>query len=158
MIIRPLGPGDRTPLLALAAEVFSADEIEVASELLNAAADGSPDYWIQVAADTGDAPAGIGGYVCYGPTPMTAGTYDLYWIGCHPMVRGRGIASALIGAMERDLRARGGTAVRVETEDGADYAAARRLYERFAYPVAARLPDFYRPGAGLVIYYKLLPT
>jgi len=34
----------------------------------------------------------LGGYICYGPTPMTDGTYDLYWIASDPRVRGQGSA------------------------------------------------------------------
>lgn len=109
-LIRAAQPSDREPLLRLAADIFTADEIPVASELIEAAAAGSRDYQALLADHR---PAGIAGYICYGPTPMTAATYDLYWIGCHPSVRGRGLAGALVAAMESDLRARGATAVRV---------------------------------------------
>ena len=158
MTIRPIQPRDREPLLRLVADVFADDEIEVASELVIAAVVSSRDYRILLADEIAATPAGIGGYVCYGPTPMTASTYDLYWIGCHPDARGRGLARALVEAMEADLRARGGSAVRVETEDSSGYAAARSLYERLGYPIAAHLPHFYRPGDGLIIYYKPLSS
>jgi ribosomal protein S18 acetylase RimI-like enzyme len=162
MTIRGIRPGDRAALLRLAAEVFSGEELPVAHELIGEAAAGCRDYRVLLAegGDRGDREANgpeIAGYVCYGPTPMTTASYDLYWIGCHPRARGRGLASALIRAMEDDIRASGGAAVRVETEDGPEYAAARRLYERLEYPRVAHLPDFYRPGAGLIIYYKRLP-
>jgi len=111
---------------------------------------------VRVAADVDGAPDGIGGYLCYGPTPMTASTYDLYWIVCHPAARGRGVASALIQHMEGELRARNATGVRVETSETDDYGAARRLYAKLRYPRVAHLADFYRPGDGLIIYYKQL--
>ena len=160
MRIRAVEERDREPLLHLADQVFGVDEVEVARELIVAATVESRDYRILLADNSAhgsaDGFAGIAGYVCYGPTPMTQATYDLYWIGCYAHARGHGVASSLIRAMEVDLRSRGGSAVRVETEDGPEYLTARRLYERLDYPIAAHLPDFYRPGDGLVIYYKRL--
>lgn len=103
-----------------------------------------------------DIPGGIAGYICYGATPMTDSTYDLYWIAVHPAMRGCGVANALITAMERDLGQRGAQGIRVETSETESYGAARRLYERHAYSEVGRLPDFYRPGDGLIIYYKKL--
>lgn len=153
--VRPGAPGDRDPLEALlrADATFRADEIEVALELIGAAlSDPESGYWIRVA----EAEGRVAGYICYGPTPMTRATYDLYWLVADPAVRGRGVGSALATAMEADLRARGGGAVRVETSDGEAYGAARRLYERLGYPMACRLADFYKPGDDLVIYYKRL--
>jgi ribosomal protein S18 acetylase RimI-like enzyme len=134
-------------------ETFRDDERAVALELIDAALTGSDDYWLKIAR----LPAlPVAGYVCYGPTPMTASTYDLYWIVTHADARGKGVAGALIGAMEDDLRARGATGVRVETSELETYGAARTLYDRHGYPEAARLPHFYRRGDGLIIYYKQL--
>jgi ribosomal protein S18 acetylase RimI-like enzyme len=135
-------------------DAFTGDEIAVALELIDhALAHGEVDYAVRVAALPG---LPVAGYVCFGPTPMTAGTYDLYWVVCHREARGRGVASALIGAMERELRGRGGTAVRVETGEKEAHGAARRLYAKLGYPEAARLPGFYAPDDGLLIYYKRL--
>lgn len=98
----------------------------------------------------------VAGYVCYGPTPMTTGTWDLYWIATHPEVRGRGAASALVEAMEAELRGLGARLVRVETSHQELYDAAHRFYVRHAYPEVARLPDFYKPGDALIIMLKRL--
>ena len=94
------------------------------------------------------------GYVCFGPTPMTRATWDLYWVVVDASARGRGVARALIAAMETDLAARGGGNVRVETSESEGYGAARTLYARLGYPEAARLADFYAPGDALLVYYK----
>jgi ribosomal protein S18 acetylase RimI-like enzyme len=158
--IRPLRAGDRDALLAVldSDETFRPDEIEVAVELIDAAAAGSDDYRILVATPvrgTPDEPA-IVGYICFGSTPMTRSTYDLYWIVCHARARGRGVARALIAAMETELADSGATGIRVETSELEGYGAARRLYAAVDYPEAARLPDFYAPGDGLIIYYKRL--
>jgi ribosomal protein S18 acetylase RimI-like enzyme len=96
------------------------------------------------------------GYICFGPTPMTQGTFDLYWIATDPGVRGQGVGSSLIAAMENELRARNGRLVRVETSATDDYGPTRGFYQRANYREEARVRDFYRPGDDLVILGKRL--
>jgi GNAT superfamily N-acetyltransferase len=156
MMIRPIVPTDRDALVDMVSASFRPDEGVVALELIDDAIAGSDDYWILVAADVPGPAHGMGGYICYGPTPMTASTYDLYWIVTHPQARGRGVAGALIQAMEAELGRRRATGVRVETSETESYGAARRLYARHEYPQVAHLVDFYRSGDGLIIYYKRL--
>jgi ribosomal protein S18 acetylase RimI-like enzyme len=154
--VRALAPDDRAAIARLVARdgLFTPDEIAVALELVDAAvARPDGDYRVLVA----EAPDGaVAGYVCYGPTPMTDGTFDLYWIVTDPERRGRGVARALVVAMEAALRAAGGRMVRVETSISDGYGEARRFYERIGYPVVATLPDFYRAGDDLLILVKRL--
>ncbi len=131
---------------------FRDDEVAVALELIDEAIGGSADYWLRVAT-LGEH---VAGYICYGPTPMTESTFDLYWIVVDASCRGRGVAGALIGAMEDALRARSATGIRVETSQLEGYGAARKLYARYGYPETARFADFYRPGDDLIVYYKRL--
>lgn len=138
-----------------AIENFTPDEVSCALELLEAACGvvpgEHPDYRVLVAdVDDGE----LAGYVCYGPTPMTAGTWDLYWIASSPAFRGRGTGSLLLLAMEEAVRARGGINIRIETSSQGEYAATRAFYERHRYPEASRLVDFYKPGDDLVTLYK----
>lgn len=155
LTLRAATADDRPGLLDILASdhTFKEDERYVATELIDGALTGSVDYYLLVA-DAPDHP--VAGYLCYGPTPMTASTYDLYWIVVHANARGRGIAAALITAMEAELRSRGGKAIRVETSETEGYGAARKLYERLEYPIAAVLEGFYREGDGLITYYKRL--
>ena len=44
------------------------------------------------------------GWICWGPTPCTLGTFDLYWMAVDPAAQGAGIGTALIRAMEDRLR------------------------------------------------------
>lgn len=153
--IRRIEPTDRAGLEAVLRSdaSFTEGEIAVALELIDLGLDGdSPDYWFHVADAGGD----VAGYICFGPTPMTASTYDLYWIVCHDRFRGQGVARRLVEAMEATLRGRRGTAIRVETGTKESHAAARRFYERLGYPEAARFEDFYSPGDDLLVYYKRL--
>lgn len=125
----------------------------VALELIDAAiADPAGDYRVLIAELDGR----VAGYVCFGPTPMTQSTWDLYWIVTHPEARGQGVARALVGRMEVEIRAQGGAQVRVETSLTDSYGAAHAFYERLGYPVLARLPDFYKPGDDLLILMKKL--
>lgn len=96
------------------------------------------------------------GYVCYGPTPMTQGTYDLYWIASAPEARGQGVGAKLLAAMEADLRAQAGRLVRVETASKEGYGGTHRFYAATGYEEEARFRDFYSPGDDLIILRKRL--
>ena len=164
--IRPIIADDRAPLeRALRSDdSFRTDEIAVALELIEDALGGSNDYQVQVAQHEPQTGAlrdifpakEVVGYICYGQTPMTASTYDLYWVVVHAKARGQGVAGLLIRAMEEKLAAMGATAIRVETSSLAEYGAARTLYAKYRYPEVARLVDFYRNGDDLIVYYKKL--
>jgi len=112
----------------------------------------NPDYQIMVALIAGQ----LAGYVCYGPTPMTDGTYDLYWICSEPSLRGKGIGAGLVAAMEGDLRRRKARLVRVETSATEDYGPARGFYQSMRYLEEARFRDFYKVGDDLILLKKKL--
>lgn len=155
--LRELRPTDRPGLEGVlrSDDTFRDDEVAVALELIDDAL-GKPesDYWFLVAVD--DADERVQGYICYGPTPMTDASYDLYWIVTHADARGKGVAGQLIAAMERDVAARGATGIRIETSHLESYGSARRVYDRHCYVEVARIPDFYRKGDALVTFYKRL--
>jgi ribosomal protein S18 acetylase RimI-like enzyme len=96
------------------------------------------------------------GYICYGPTPMTVGTFDLYWIASAPEVRGQGVGGALVASMEGDLRKRGARLIRVETSAMEAYGPTRGFYEAMKYREEARFRDFYKVGEDLIILSKRL--
>jgi GNAT superfamily N-acetyltransferase len=153
--IRPLQLRDRAPLHQLLTKdgLFTREEVSVALELLDGAlAEPGGEYRVLVAELDG----ALAGYVCYGPTPMTDGTWDLYWIVTHPSARKSGVARALIGRMEAELRVVGARLIRVETSRLDGYGAARAFYERLGYPLAAVIPDFYRAGDDLLVICKRL--
>jgi GNAT superfamily N-acetyltransferase len=154
--VRAPAPADRAALEeALRSDgTFDEAEVAVALELIDdALGRGDVDYFLRVA--TGE-DGEVVGYVCFGPTPMTESTYDLYWIVTHARARGRGVAGVLLGAMEAELALRGATAIRVETSQKESYGPARKFYARRGYPEAARFADFYRRGDDLIVYYKRL--
>jgi ribosomal protein S18 acetylase RimI-like enzyme len=153
--LRALQPSDRAALVELIEgdALFTPAEVQVALELIDdALAEPGEEYLVLVAEHAGK----LAGYVCYGPTPMTEGTWDLYWIVTHRDARGRGVARALVMRMEHEIRARGARLVRVETSHLDGYGAAHAFYTRLQYPVAARVRDFYKPGDDLLILVKHL--
>ena len=102
-MLRPARAHDREGLSALlrADGLFTAEERSVALELIDAAlAEPGGEYRVTVAELAGR----LIGYLCYGPTPMTEGTWDLYWIATHPEARGQGVARLLIERMEAELK------------------------------------------------------
>lgn len=96
------------------------------------------------------------GYACYGATPGTVGTYDLYWIAVHPEHQGEGGGSRLLDEVERRLNEREARLLVVETSSRTDYESTRRFYERRGYQEHARLADFYSFGDDRLIYAKRL--
>ena len=155
--IRALKSDDRRALEAVLRSdaTFDSDEIDVALELVDdALAKASSDYWFQIAEVKG----AVAGYICFGPTPMTDSTYDLYWIVTHAAFRGQKIAQTLIRSMEGSLLKRGPKAqIRVETSQTEGYGAARKLYDRMGYPEVARFANFYKQGDDLIVFFKSIP-
>jgi len=138
--------------------VFRPDEWPVALEVFDAAVSGprpttasEPDYTALGA----DAEGRLVGWICWGPTPCTLGTYDLYWMAVDPAAQRSGIGTALLVEMERRLAGRARLIV-VETAGRAEYAATRRFYQSRGYRPTARIPEFYAPGDDLVVYTKQL--
>jgi ribosomal protein S18 acetylase RimI-like enzyme len=127
--------------------------VEVAIELVDLALQpNNRDYTILVA----DRDGTLVGYICYGPTPMTEGTYDLYWIASDPTVRGQGVGASLISGMEADLRRRKARLIRVETSATEAYGPTRGFYASMKYTEEARIRDFYKVGDDLIMLSKRL--
>jgi ribosomal protein S18 acetylase RimI-like enzyme len=126
--------------------VFDAAVAGTRPELAN-----EPDYTALGA----DAEGRLVGWICWGPTPCTLGTYDLYWMAVDPAAQRGGVGTALLVEMERQLVGRARLIV-VETAGRADYAATRGFYESRGYRPTARIPEFYAPGDDLVVYTKQL--
>ena len=154
--IRALRPNDRAGLEGVlrSDDTFRDDEVDVALELIDDALDkAESDYWFRLAEAEGE----LAGYICFGPTPMTESTYDLYWVVTHAAHRGKGVAKTLIRHMEEWLlENKGRSQVRVETSQSEGYGAARRLYAGLGYPEAARFENFYKEGDDLIVFYKCL--
>jgi ribosomal protein S18 acetylase RimI-like enzyme len=153
--LRPLSAADRRRIeeITRAVRVFRDDEVPVALEVFDGAVAGSPDY-IALGATLDER---LVGWICWGPTPCTLGTYDLYWMAVDPAVHGSGIGAALLREMEGRL-AGSARLIVVETAGRPDYRPTRAFYEARGYRKAAIIPDFYAPGDDQVVYVKTLTT
>jgi ribosomal protein S18 acetylase RimI-like enzyme len=152
--IRWCRPEDRQIVLSFLAETgfFRPDEIDIARELLDSAIAEGPKghYQSFVACANGQTV----GWVCWGPTPCTLGTFDIYWIGVAPNMQGRGIGRTLTAFAEQSMAACGGQLFVVETSSRETYTPTRRFYEALGYREAGRIPNFYGPGDDRVIFTK----
>jgi ribosomal protein S18 acetylase RimI-like enzyme len=154
VVVRPLAPRDvpRVEELIRGIDNFNEDEVACAIELVGLAAGpppGADDYRVLVAsAEPDGAPLG---YACFGPTPMTRQTFDLYWIAATAEARGRGVGRALHDEVVRAVRAAGGRRIRVETSSLETYGATQRFYDATGYRTVGRVDNFYKDGDHLLI-------
>ncbi len=159
MHIRPLKPADRSRIgeMVVSSGNFNAVEIETALELVDEAlrAGEASGYIIAVLEDKKEDPD-VMGYACYGPTPLTQGVYDLYWIVVDPAAQGKGFGRLLIEYVERDVVKRGGRMLLIETSSQETYRATIRFYEQTGYELVARIKNFYRIGDDKLVFSKEL--
>lgn len=139
--------------LGIAAEVF-ADGVEAAAKAREAgptAASSELPYYLLGAELDGQ----LVGWICWGATPCTERTWDLYWLAVDPSAQGHGVGSALVEEMERRLKGKA-RLISVDTSGRSDYGPTRRFYEMRGYRAVAVVPDFYAPGDDQVIFTKAL--
>jgi ribosomal protein S18 acetylase RimI-like enzyme len=163
---------DRVREIVVATGVFNDAEVAVALELFDAAF-GGPDGEGQAhAAFSHQPPASsdyfflgaftpeeeLAGFACYGPTPGTDRTYDLYWIAVHPAAQGTGSGTILLNEVERRLKGLNARMVVVETSSRSDYKNTRGFYIRRGYVEAARARDFYAPADDRITFTKRLQS
>ena len=147
---------DKPSLMTLLRDTpeFKPAEVVVAEEVINsylADLDGSGYYAFVAELDSA-----INGYICYGPTPMTEGTWDVYWMAVTPRQKGRGIGSALLAYAEDKIKESKGRLVLIETSSQPSYESTRRFYSAKGYELISRIPDFYAPGDDELILQKRL--
>jgi ribosomal protein S18 acetylase RimI-like enzyme len=131
--------------------MFYPDEIDVAVELADECLRKGPvesGYFAYVAFDGGE-PVG---YICFGPTPLTVGTYDLYWLVVDKTAQGQGFGKSLVQFVARSVRNQGGRMVLAETSGREDYTPTRAFYDRAGFKLVSEIPDFYREGDARVTY------
>jgi ribosomal protein S18 acetylase RimI-like enzyme len=131
---------------------FKLPEVAVAEEVIDSYLNDPQSYRVLVAEDD----AGIAGYVCYGLTPLTESTWDIYWLAVSRQRRGRGIGSALMTAAEGGIKKARGRLVIIETSAKPEYEKTRQFYCRHNYDFVCQIADFYAPGDDKIILQKRL--
>jgi ribosomal protein S18 acetylase RimI-like enzyme len=157
MKIRPLLEKDRAKLLSVLIETraFTSAEIDVAMELIDIVLKDrvQKDYQVDCMVDDQDLAVG---YICYGPTPMAQGTFDLYWIAVDPDFQEQGVGSKLVGFLEEGVKASGGRMILADTSTVPPYEKTQRFYVKNGFQQVARIPDYYHPGNDRITFCRRL--
>ncbi len=135
--------------------MFTPTELSVASELIDIYLSDPQqrDYDLVVVEN---AEGQVVGYMAYGPTPLTEGVYDLYWMAVAPDQQGRGYGKELVRWLEKKVTDAGGRVILIETSSQPKYEPTRRFYLGLDYREVSRIRDFYRPGDDRISYAKYL--
>ena len=104
---------------------FKPAEVVVAGELIDYYLEDplQSDYYILVAVDST-----VVGYICYGPTPLTEGTWDIYWVAVAREKQGQGIGGMLTKSAEKEIDKAKGRLVVIETSSIPEYEKTRRFH------------------------------
>ena len=157
--IRPLRATDREGVIRILENAgnFTADEVAIALELV--------DEWIEMGEQSGyltyvleshiDGDEVLG-YVCFGPTPLTDSTYDLYWIAVDKSKHRGGVGKRLLKFVEEEMDRRGGKLLLIETSSQETYGGTIQFYERTGYEMVGKIADYYKPGDDKLIFAKRL--
>ncbi len=155
--LRELRSDDRAEIARILESIsaFRPEEVAIALELVDETLNPTPstDYeWI--IADHGGR---VVGFACFGPVPLTEGTFDLYWIAVIPEAARLGVGTRLDDAATTQVQARPGVRwLLAETSSTGDYAPARAFYLQQGYQMVGRLLDYYRPGDDRLTFGKRL--
>jgi ribosomal protein S18 acetylase RimI-like enzyme len=133
---------------------FKPHEVAVAEEVIDAFLNDPREsgYFTLVAEDNDE----IAGYICYGETPCTVGTWDIYWVAVDREKRRRGIGKVLSETAEAAIKKGGGRLAIIETSSTPLYDNTRNFYLGRGYETIARIPDFYMTGDDKLILVKKL--
>jgi D-alanine-D-alanine ligase len=151
--LRHLTAADRNRIeeITRSTGLFREEEIVVALEVFDEATRGAPGNTYSMLGAELD--SRLVGWICWGPTPCTLGTYDLYWMAVDPELQGTGIGTALLVEMERRLAGVARLIV-IETAGRSDYAPTQAFYQGRGYTPVSTIPDFYAPGDDQVVFVK----
>lgn len=159
-VVRPLVAADRSGVFRILENAgnFTPEEVGTALELI--------DEWLElgehsgyltyVLESQGEGESQVTGYVCFGPTPLTESTYDLYWIAVDKSKHRGGVGKRLLKFAEEEIARRGGRMLLVETSSQETYGGTVQFYEKTGYVMVGKIKDYYKPGDDKLIFMKPL--
>jgi ribosomal protein S18 acetylase RimI-like enzyme len=159
-VIRPLVAADRSGVFRIleSAENFTPEEVGTALELI--------DEWLELGEHSGyltfiieeqaDAESRVWGYICFGPTPLTHSTFDLYWIAVDRAKHRSGVGRKLLKFAEDEVLRRGGKLLLAETSSMETYGGTIAFYDKTGYELVGKISDYYKPGDDKLIFAKRL--
>ena len=141
---------ERIRNILLNVEIFTEDEVRVALSLIDVYFTGDEDYKFVVVAYESQ----VIGYACYGSTPMTSGTWDIYWMAILKEFQGNKIGTLLIREVEKEIQKRGARLILIETSSKESYNATREFYQWMGYKPVGKIERFYSEQDDKLIYGK----
>lgn len=154
--VRSMSVADRPHIIRILRDTpgFKPSEVAVAEELIDSYLDdpSCSDYHILVA----EVDSIVAGYICYGPTPLTEATWDIYWVAVARASQDQGVGSALMKSAEKDIMEAKGRLSIIETSSTPAYEKTRNFHFTQGYEAICRIPDFYAPGDDKLILQKRL--
>ncbi len=159
-IIRPMMAADRGGVFRIleTAGNFTPEEVATALELI--------DEWLEFGERSGyltyvmeardENVSEVLGYVCFGPTPLTDSTYDLYWIAVDKSKHRGGVGKRLLRFAEEEIARRGGQMLLVETSSQETYGGTIQFYEKTGYELVGKIKEYYKPGDDKLVFAKKL--
>ena len=154
-MIRPALEADTDVLVRIAegTGVFKPLETATLRELLGEWHAGGCEGHRAVVRELDGRPAG---FAHWAPTPMTEGTWHLYWIFVDKAIQAKGMGTELLRHVESEVAGSGGRLLLIETSGLPSYELTRRFYLKHGYEQAAVLRDFYSDGDDQVVFRKRL--
>lgn len=143
---------ERVRALVAGTGFFNAAEIELAADLVaERLAKGLRSGYHFILAERG---TDLVGFACYGPIYGTRDSFELFWIAVLPDEQRRGLGAQVYARAEAAMAEAGAKRIYADTSSSERYAGTRGFYRRMGFREAARLPDFYAPGDGKIVYVK----
>jgi GNAT superfamily N-acetyltransferase len=99
---------------------------------------------------------GMVAFANYVKNSFSVHSWDLYWIAVHQNSRHKNLGSALLKAVEDDIRRMDGKILWLDTSGRPLYKPTENFYKKNGYTLMASLKDFYAPGDPKQIYSKTL--
>lgn len=153
----PSLPSDRDPILSAARSVgvFNDEEVNTVNELFDGyLRDPKASGYNFLSCKSAD--GALLGFACWGPTSLSKGAVDLYWICTAQNAQGQGVAAELFRAVEQAARALGRWLIVIWTSNRPDYAPARNFYLRQGCELTAQLREFYDRDEDLCVFTRYL--
>ena len=151
--IRPMLKNDEEAVMRILRNTpeFKPFEVVVAGELIDDYLEDPASDYYHLVAESGSE---VLGYICYGPTPLTEGTWDVYWMAVDHDRQGQGIGGRLLETAEAKMSVAKARIIIIETSTIPSYEKTQRFYLSHNYEIIATIPDFYAPGDGKLILQK----
>ena len=93
-------------------------------------------------------------FACFGKTPCTADSFDLYWIAVHQDEKGKGIGKQLMKLTEESIAQLSGKNIWIETSSRPLYEPTRQFYLNLGCQQVAELPNFYGENDHKMVFLK----